>query len=256
MTSASIRKVACRLVTVFPSNRCNAGFSSRATSVRALAGRERRPGGALGLRARSRHLTMRSVRGSTVKLVVVAWGCIAASVALNGCSRAPWRDPASASATPQPPFVLPAMAAAEKAQYAKYTGDPAAMPPFPPWSKGLIGADLTSRFPKRATCTGNTDSVVVRYDGNPSGLKLLGWGWDPAAKQRIDHVILVGPSARIVGAGDGGVARPDIPAAMPLIRDPDTGWYAELPLPATAVDAYGIVDGGAAICRLGHLSVG
>jgi hypothetical protein len=129
------------------------------------------------------------------------------------------------------------------------------MPQPPAWARDLIGRSLAAAFPNTAMCVGNTDSIILRYAGTPEAVKVVGWGWDLSARKRIDRIILVDTRARIVGAGEGGLPRPDVPAGRPEIHDPNTGWQANAPLPVSALDAYGVISNGSAICRLGHIQI-
>ena len=130
--------------------------------------------------------------------------------------------------------------------------DPAPPPP-PAWSRGLIGRPLRQAFPASGACLGNTDQTVARGPDAPSGVRILGWGWDVAAWRRVGRVVLTDAKGTIIGVGEGGVPRPDVPAAMPAVTDPAAGWIADPPRKAHAVDAYGIV-GAEVVCPLGHLA--
>jgi hypothetical protein len=68
-------------------------------------------------------------------------------------------------------------------------------------------------------------------------------------------VVLVDADFRIVGAGEGGVPRPDIPAAKSYIQDPNTGWHANVARVSGPLDAYGVIASGTAVCPLGHFQL-
>lgn len=127
-------------------------------------------------------------------------------------------------------------------------------PPAPDWARELLNRPLTKAFPDMTgQCLGNTDAVAARYAGDPPGVKIVGWGWDPAAKTVVARVILVDLEGRIVGAGESGFPRPDVTAAMPQVTALDSGWAADVTRTKGPLDAYGVVDDGRALCRLGHL---
>ncbi|MDZ4371053.1 MAG: hypothetical protein U1C74_06495 [Phenylobacterium sp.] len=174
---------------------------------------------------------------------------LATVLALTACDQPKWRegsqgasgDPASAPATSAPAVrQIPA--------------DTAGTPATPEWAKPLVGKTLREAFPKTGICKGNTDIIQKTYAGTPQGVQVHGWGWDDAKKARIERVVLVDKDFQIVGGGQGGVARPDVPTGLPEISDAATGWNADLPLTAGPLDAYGIVGEGDAVCVLGHIA--
>ena len=162
----------------------------------------------------------------------------AATLALAGCDKPKDRSqPAPAAPAASPTAAAP-----------KPSGP---LPALPAWSKDMIGKTQASLFPgEMKPCVGNTDNVEQRF---ADGVKIVGWGWDPAAKAPIEHVILVDVTGLVAGAGETGVARPDVVAAKPEIKSPTTGWAAFTSRTSGPVDGYGIIDGGKSLCRLGHL---
>lgn len=129
----------------------------------------------------------------------------------------------------------------------------AGTPPPPVWAQPLMGKSPDQVFTARAVCQGNVDQVTGRFPGRPPGVAILGWGWDPVAGQRVARVVLVDASSRIVAAGEGGLSRPDVPAAVATIPDAATGWVVNLPQTHGPVDAYGLLADGRTACRLGRL---
>jgi len=180
-------------------------------------------------------------------------------VALCACSPPAWRDPATAHGSAEPaPEVLKvahleaaARAPVTKAQFV--TADP--MPPPPPWAAELIGKSLRIAYPAVGDCIGNTDSVKLRFGGGRGGSKVAGWSWDAAQKAPVPRVVLVDPDFRVVGAGEAGTRRRDVPRAVPAVTTDFAGWEALTPLNAGSVDAWGILPDGKTICRLGHLDL-
>ena len=132
------------------------------------------------------------------------------------------------------------------------TVDSGGTPAAPVWAQAMIGKNLREAFPKSGICRGNTDIVQRKYAGQPAGVQIHGWGWDVGRKAGIDRVLLVDKTFRIVGAGEGGVNRPDVPAALPEVTDQHTGWNANVAVTAGPLDAYG-VTGGDSVCGLGHI---
>ena len=163
----------------------------------------------------------------------------AATLTLAGCDKPKDRTPPPAAGAAAP-------AAAPAAKVA--TGP---LPALPAWSQAMLGKGLTTLFPaEMKPCVGNTDTVEQRY---ADGVKIIGWGWDPATKAPIARVVLVDGTGMVAGAGETGVARPDVTAAKPEITDPATGWAAYTSRTSGPVEGYGILDGGKSLCRLGHL---
>ena len=130
-------------------------------------------------------------------------------------------------------------------------GKAAQLPPLPAWSKDMIGKAKTDLFPgEPKPCIGNTDNVEQTY---ADGVKIVGWGWDSAAKAPIARVILVDITGLVAGAGETGVSRPDVNAAKPEVTSPTTGWAALTSRTTGPVDAFGILADGKSLCVLGHL---
>lgn len=123
-------------------------------------------------------------------------------------------------------------------------------PPQPAWAADYLGKGLRVLFPKTGDCVGNTETVETRY---ADGAAVIGWGWNNAAKAAVGRVVLVDSAFRVVGAGETGMSRPDVPAARPEVTDPNTGWRAIATTASGALDAYGITDDGQGACKLGHI---
>ncbi len=145
----------------------------------------------------------------------------------------------------------PRDAAAEKPAGPAQTADP--LPALPDWATPLMGRGLREVFTADAECIGNTDIVESRYTGGSPGVKIIGWGWDPATKAPVSRVVLVDRDFKIAGAGEGGLDRPDVPTARADVTSGQTGWGAVSPLTSGPVDTYGVIADGKAVCRLGHL---
>lgn len=160
---------------------------------------------------------------------------LCAVAALAGCDKPKPRNPA------------PDEAAAD----ARPAADPA--PAAPAWAAALMGKPMRTAFPADGTCVGNTDNVEKRYAGPPAGTKIVGWGWDDAAKAPIAKVVLVDKDMVVVGAGDTGLERPDVVRARPNITSNTTGWGAMTGLTKGALDSYGVLADGKSVCKLGHI---
>lgn len=166
------------------------------------------------------------------------WLAAAAALALAGCDKPKDRTP------PPPAPTAAAPAAAEPRPTER-------LPALPAWGQPMIGKAQASLFPgEMKPCVGNTDNVERRY---ADGVRIVGWGWDTAAEVPIARVILVDAAGLVTGAGETGLPRPDVNAAKPEISSPTTGWGGYTSRVTGPIDAYGIIDGGKSLCRLGHL---
>ena len=159
---------------------------------------------------------------------------------LTACDQPKWRD------TSAPP----AGADAQKPQ--KNMDDAGGTPAAPAWAQPLIGKNLRAAFPTTGICLGNTDIVQRKFSGAPVGVQIHGWGWNTASKARLERVLLVDKTFRIVGVGEGGVSRTDVPTAVPEVTDPNTGWNANIAVTKGPLDGYG-VTGDDSVCVLGHI---
>jgi hypothetical protein len=192
-------------------------------------------------------------------LVLLRRSAALAAIALVGCGQPNWRNPATSKGTAAvSPIVLSRIADAEAVRKpvaaARFTTlDP--LPPPPEWAAPLMTRAVGKVFPKMGICAGNTDGVKVRYAGQVRGVRLAGWGWDPARKEPIPRVVLMGPDGRITGAGEGGSRRLDVPRVRHDIPSETTGWEALTWRYAGPVDVYGVLADGQTICRLGHIEL-
>jgi hypothetical protein len=176
---------------------------------------------------------------------------------LTGCGQPSWRDPATSKGSAEvAPEVRKALglrdAAIPPASPSRYvTTDP--LPAAPAWAAVLINQPLDRAFPKTARCLGNTDGVKVRYAGAVRGVRLAGWAWDPVRREPLQHVVIRGADSTIVGAGEGGKRRLDVPRVVPDVISDVTGWEAVTWRYGGPVDIFGVLADGQTICRLGHI---
>lgn len=175
---------------------------------------------------------------------------LGAFLTLAACDQPKFRDKGPEAAAPPPAAAAPADAA-PKVREIPVKAEP--VPAAPAWAADHMGKPLRTAFPETGICKGNTDIVDIKFTGDPAGTQILGWGWDVPKKVRVAKVVLVDRNLVIVGAGGGGVARPDVPQALPEITDANTGWTAVTKLTTGPLDAYGVVGDGDAVCVLGHI---
>lgn len=176
---------------------------------------------------------------------------LAVLAVLAGCDRPKWAQ--SGAQAPLPEAAPPP---AEKRKERVIPAVAGPTPPPPAWATAVIGKGLREAYRKTGICKGNTDIVQQTYSGDPPGVQIHGWGWDLGANARVRRVVLVDVSYRIVGAGEGGAPRPDVLAVLPELGDANIGWNADAPLTKGALDAYGVVGDGDAVCPLGHVEFG
>jgi hypothetical protein len=168
--------------------------------------------------------------------------CLATlAVLAAGCSRPEWTNPEASKgsrALPPPP-AKPAIPI-----------DPGGAPARPSWVAPLLGKPLRTAFPKDGVCQGNTDGIARIYDGAPKGGLIVGWAWEFGTKAPVPRVVLVDPAGTVIGGGESGYLRADVPAVVPAVTSDKSGWQAVSPVTSGRVDAYGVVEDGQAICIL------
>jgi len=117
-----------------------------------------------------------------------------------------------------------------------------------------MGKPLRDLFPQTADCIGNADIVVMKFEGDPPGVQVIGWGWDSAGGQPVGRVVLTDAAQRIIGVGEGGSERPDVRERQPAITTTRTGWTALAGLKSGTVEVYGVLSRPQTVCRLGTLT--
>jgi hypothetical protein len=186
---------------------------------------------------------MRSARGTRAKTARAARLALAglAVLAVAGCTRPDWTDPEKSKgsrALPPPP--------AKKA----IPSSPRPAPAPPAWVAPLLGKPLRTAFPRDGVCVGNADGVARFYAGPPAGAHVVGWAWEFAAKAPVPRVVLVDAAGVIIGGGETGALRTDVPPVMPAVTSDRSGWEAVAPRTSGRVEVFGVVENGRAICPL------
>ena len=130
------------------------------------------------------------------------------------------------------------------------------LPAPPAWALPYMGKIITQALPQKETCLGNADQRIDRYAGPPAGSAVGGWGWDEQTKQPVARILLTDETLRVWGAGEAaGEARPDVPKYAPQVQSPATGWRGVAAGTSGLVVAWGLVDGGKAICPMGEMEL-
>jgi hypothetical protein len=145
--------------------------------------------------------------------------CVAAIGALSGCGK-PEDDGAASNAVSTP------------------------LPPYPAWSVAMIGKPLSSVVKGKADCIGVFDSVSAKHTGATPGSEVEGWAWDKAAKQPVQHILIVDLTDHVVGAADSGRLRPDVIAAYPYMTSKNVGWHGVVGTTTGTVLAVGLGASG------------
>ncbi len=132
----------------------------------------------------------------------LAWAalCMAVVSALSGCGK-PEDDGASPNTVATP------------------------LPPYPAWAAGMIGKPLAAVVKAKADCFGVFDVISAKHTGASPGVEVDGWAWDKAAKQPVQHILIVDLDDRVVGAAESGHPRGDVVAAYPFITSKFVGWH-------------------------------
>jgi hypothetical protein len=178
----------------------------------------------------------------TARLVLM----ILAALTAAGCSRPSWTDPERSKGShdwPRPP-IRPGLPTR-----------PTAGPALADWAVPLLNKPVRQVFRRVGTCVGNTDNVGIRFLGGRGASRVVGWAWDPATKAPVARVVLADAADRIVGGGETGYDRPDVPAAKPAVTSSKTGWEAMTARTSGRVGAYGVIQDGGAVCSLGGVEL-
>lgn len=164
-----------------------------------------------------------------------------AALLVTGCARPDWTNPETSKGS----RALPAPSARKALPV-----DPGPAPPVPAWALAAMGKPLHAVFPRDGVCMGNTDGILRLHAGEPRGARIVGWGWEPAVKAPVPRVVVVDASGVIVGAGETGQNRPDVPRAVPAITSLTTGWEAVSYSTTGKVSLFGVIERGRAVCPL------
>lgn len=109
-----------------------------------------------------------------------------------------------------------------------------------------MGLPISTFTSRPAACVGAFDGPVPVAAAEGSGVG--GWAWDTSKSALVDKVLLADSSGTIVGFANQRVSRPDVPAALGLVKSADSGWRGYSLASATPVTAYAVVADG--VCAL------
>lgn len=191
---------------------------------------------------------MRSARGTRANAARRARFALAglAVLAAAGCARPDWTDPEKSRGSRALP---PAPASKAIASH------PGAAPTPPAWVAPLLGKPLRAAFPRDGVCVGNTDGVARLYAGPPAAARVVGWAWEFAAKSPVPRVVIVDAAGVIIGGGEAGVLRTDVPPVVPAVTSDRSGWEAVAPQTRGRLEVFGVVEDGRAVCPLAGLEL-
>jgi hypothetical protein len=108
------------------------------------------------------------------------------------------------------------------------------------------------RVAPATACRGSIDVVKPIRDYRRPGFRFGGWAYDVAAAAPATAVVLTDPGGRLIGVGQSGFRRPDVPAVVPSIISMDTGYLGYIPadLEASEAAAFAILADGVSACPL------
>jgi hypothetical protein len=129
------------------------------------------------------------------------------------------------------------------------------LPPFPAWAAPMIGKSLNGLYADSSACKGHFDAITLRHSTPPSGVEVGGWAWDTVAMAPVEHVLFVDKGSIIVGAGTGGVTRPDVPKVLSDVTSEKTGWSGVVNQVDGKVKAIALISGNKA-CDIGDFDLG
>jgi outer membrane protein OmpA-like peptidoglycan-associated protein len=120
---------------------------------------------------------------------------------------------------------------------------------LPAWATPFIGKNVDAGFPKASSrCKGFMDNVTT---DSPSGAAVVsGWAFDLQAQQAVNQILIVDAKGVVVGAGEGGLQRLDVPAVQPEIHSETTGWQAFVERPVHGATAWALLRAPHTACRL------
>jgi len=127
-----------------------------------------------------------------------------------------------------------------------------ARPAYPAWASSVLGKSYLKLYPNKSKCAGNLDPGATKYSGKPSGSTFAGWAWDLEHKRPVDRLLLTDYLGNIVGVGQGGFDRPDVPAYDPRVTSKSSGWHGVVSIVSGPVDALGIT-GKTTVCPIGDI---
>jgi hypothetical protein len=123
-------------------------------------------------------------------------------------------------------------------------------PAAPAWAAPLAGKALKSVFPAEARCVGYVDAVTDRFK---DARKAVGWSWSVTHSQAVQRLVAVDAAGAMVGFGEGGTARPDVPAVRPEVGSPDTGWWLITPTAERSYAVWGVDAASGSACPIGEV---
>jgi hypothetical protein len=124
-----------------------------------------------------------------------------------------------------------------------------APPAAPAWTAPLAGRPLTALFPNAASCQGYVDGPAERFRGAET---FSGWAWSDTRKRAVARLAVVDRAGAMVGFGEGGLTRTDVPSSRPEVFSPTTGWQVVVPRGAEPYVVYGVDLETRSACRIGE----
>jgi len=118
----------------------------------------------------------------------------------------------------------------------------------------MIGTNAAPDYDQSKACLGHFDMISLVHKGDHPGYEVYGWAWDVDAAAPAARVIIADSTGRIVGAGEGGVNRPDVPKVLPKVTSVATGWRGLVAARGGKVTALAVLKSGKQ-CDAGSLQL-
>ncbi len=172
---------------------------------------------------------------------------IVASLSVTGCGQL---FPAQDAAVPE------VAAAPEPEPIEVAAPEIVLMPEFAPEIAAVVGQNFAVVYPTVVTtCLGSLDGIVGRYNGDRSGIKVVGWGYDLNENLPYSTFVAVDAAGLIQGGGTGNTPRPDVIGARPdEVTSENTGYEVLSSIVSGPMTVYGVSAGSKDVCIVGLLA--
>lgn len=128
-------------------------------------------------------------------------------------------------------------------------------PAYVEWMGRPLASTVRLSAPDR--CRGFLDDAVLQGDGPGRYATARGWAWDAVDRRRIDRVLLVDETGRIVGFGRGPLRRSDVPRGTGgAVPDRRVGWAGHAAASGGTLRAFGLVSSDEVCALQGEIRLG
>lgn len=120
---------------------------------------------------------------------------------------------------------------------------------FPAAYVGRQVADFVSSGDGK--CVGRVDTIIR----TPAGIAAGGWGWNLDQDAAFEKLLLVDGGGIVIGSGVGGASRPDVPAVVKDVTNPNVGWNATGAGADGSIEVFGLDTTGTKACSIGKADI-